>query len=245
MRGLLMTLLVLLCCAGMSMAAERSELQVAIISFPGYSYLDETGQPAGKTVTLSRKLLTEAGYNAQFKILPAARVWQGLKSGEVDVWLGLLNKPDLHEHVLLTKRDLGQIGINLYHRPDTPSPVWPEGMRGKNIITITNFTYTGPLKQVLIDPAMDLKMYQSGSHAGALAMLMRGRGDYLLDYRSQVDPLLRQQGVAALPYIEVALQPLRFVLSRRTPGVQQLREDLDAAFDRLHAAGEELDVTRQ
>lgn len=240
----LLTLFVVLLLSGVSMAAEqRPKVKVAILEFPGFAQMNEAGELVGNTVTLSRKLITEAGYEPEFQILPTARIWRGLKSGQIDIWPGVMNKPDMDKHTLLTERDMGSINIYLYHRPDTPVPVWPDGMRGKHVIIITNFTYTHNMLKILTERVA--KLHQSASHAGAVEMLMRGRGDYLLDYRSQVDPVLQQRGIEPLPNIEVSAQPMRFVLSRRSPLAQQLREDLDAAFDRLQATGEELDVARQ
>lgn len=229
---------------GAALADEsRPIIKVAVIEFPTFAELNAEGELVGKTVTLSRKLIVEAGYEPQFQLLPTARIWLGLQNGDVDIWPGIMNKPDMTEHTLLTERDMGYVSIYLYHRPDTPTPVWPDGLRGKDVIVITNFTYTQNMRQLLQQTVGNL--YQSASHAGAVEMLMRGRGDYLLDYRSQVEPVLQQRGIASLPHIEITAQPMRFMISRRSPLAFQLREDLDAAFDRLQARGEELDVSLQ
>lgn len=243
MRRLLMWVLVLSFSGAVIAEDLRPKVKVAVIEFPGYTERNADGELVGKTVTLTRKLIVEAGYDPEFLALPTARIWLGLQNGDIDIWPGVMNKPDMTEHTLLTERDMGKVRIYLYHRPDTPTPVWPEGLRGKNVIIITNFTYTQNMRQLLQKTVGNL--YQSGSHAGAVDMLMRGRGDYLLDYRSQVETILQQRGMELLPSMEVAAQPMRFMISRRSPLALQLREDLDAAFDRLQAAGEELDVSLQ
>lgn len=237
--------LLLVCWSSATLADSKPVVQVAFMDFPGYSQLDPSGQATGKAVELVRKLLDEAGYEAQARILPAARIWLGLESGEVHLWPGVLNKPGLDEHTLLTGRDLGQVNINLYYLPGKPTPQWPRGLRGNSLIMITNFTYTNALKNTLLDPELDLTIYKSSSHKGAVEMLQRGRGDYLLDYRAQVDVVLAQLEDVRLQHIEVAVQPMRLVLSRHSGFAEQLRMDLDAAFDRLRAQGIELDVTKQ
>lgn len=226
-------------------AQPRPEVQVAFMKFPGYAYLDESGRAVGKAVDLVDRLVSEAGYDAEIRILPAARIWLGLETGDIHIWPGVLDKPGLDEHALLTERDLGQVIINLYYLPGEPAPMWPQGLRGKSLIMITNFTYTSELKRVLADPQLQLTLLQSNSHQGALQMLLRGRGDYLLDYGAQVEPMLAEMGGTALSFIRVAEQPMRLVLSRHTGFAEQLRQDLDAAFDRLHAQGVELDVALQ
>lgn len=246
MKGMTKYLALLsLCWTGTVLADSKPVVQVAFMDFPGYSQLDESGRATGKAVELLRKLLDEAGYAAQVRILPAARIWLGLESGEVHLWPGVLNKPGLDEHTLLTSRDLGQVNINLYYLPGQAAPVWPQGLRGGSVIMITNFTYTNALKSILLNPELELTLYKSNSHRGAVEMLRRGRGDYLLDYRAQVDVVLEELNGIRLEHIEVAVQPMRLVLSRHSGFAEQLQQDLDAAFDRLQAQGVELDVTRQ
>ena len=246
MKGMTKYLALLsLCWTGTVLADSKPVVQVAFMDFPGYSQLDESGRATGKAVELLRKLLDEAGYTAQVRILPAARIWLGLESGEVHLWPGVLNKPGLDEHTLLTGRDLGQVNIDLYYLPGQPAPDWPQGLRGRSVIMITNFTYTNALKDTVLDPELDLTLYKSNSHRGAVEMLRRGRGDYLLDYRAQVDVVLEKLDGISLEHVEVAVQPMRLVLSRHSGFAEQLRQDLDAAFDRLRAQGVELDVTKQ
>ncbi len=237
--------LLLLCWGSVAQAENKPRVEAAFMDFPGYSELDDSGRATGKAVELLRKLLDEAGYTARIRILPAARIWLGLENGDVHLWPGVLNKPGLDEHTLLTERDLGAVGINLYYLPDRPAPTWPQGLRGKSVIMITNFTYTTGLKNTLMDPQLGLTIHKSNSHRGAVNMLLRGRGDYLLDYRAQVDVVLQDMPGVELADMEVAVHPMRLVLSRHSGFAEQLRADLDAAFDRLQAQGIELDVTRQ
>ena len=243
MRSLALWLALLFLVPGLVAAAEKPVVHVAFMDFAGYAERNEAGEVAGRGVGLVKALLDEAGYPFRMTLLPAARIWQGLENGTVHVWPGMLNKPDLDEHTLLSDRDLGRIGINLYHLPDTPAPSWPADLHDRSVITITNFTYTRELWAVLNDPARNLTIHKTGSHVGALQMLERGRGDYLLDYRTQVGSALAELGMEALPEVAVAEMPMRFVLSRHSGFAQQLKADLDASFDRLQAQGMEMDVT--
>lgn len=245
MRSWAFWLTLFLLVPGVVVASEKPVVQVAFMDFAGYAERNEAGEVVGKGVVLVEKLFEEAGYPADITILPPARVWQGLEDGTVHVWPGMLDKPDLDEHTLLSERDLGRIGINLYHLPETPAPRWPADLYDRSVITITNFTYTSELWAVLNDPARNLTIHRTGSHTGALQMLQRGRGDYLLDYRTQVGSALAELGMEPLPEVAVAEIPMRFVLSRHADFAQQLKADLDAAFDRLQAQGGEMDVTLQ
>jgi polar amino acid transport system substrate-binding protein len=225
--------------------ATRAPLQVGIMHFPGYSELNEEGEASGRTVTLLKKLMDEAGLPFEARILPAARIWKGLEDGSVQVWPGIVNKPGLEAYTLLTQRPLGVVGINLYYPPNSPAPQWPDGIKGKRVILITNYTYTAQLMRTLDDPALDLTFHSGSSHIGAVRMLLRGRGDYLLDYRAQVEAVAKHLNIEMLPHLTVAEQSMRLVLSRRTPGATELVQQLDRAYDRLQERGEELDITRQ
>lgn len=224
---------------------DRPVVQVGIMRFPGYSYMDEQGQAKGVMVDLTRLLLERAGYRSAIRILPSARIWLGLEDGQVHLWPGIVNKPGLDKHTLLTERDLAKVAINLYSRPGTPRPVWPQGLIGKRVILITNYTYIKSLLERLQDPALNLSFDSSISHQGALEMLLRGRGDFLLNYRAQVDPLIADMGLKPLPFIEIAEHPMRFVLSRESGLAEQLKADLDRAYDELAAEGVELDLGKR
>lgn len=95
------------------------------------------------------------------------------------------------------------------------------------------------------DPALGLEHVTSISHIGALQMLLKGRGDYLLDYRVQVDAAAQELGIEPLPSLQLAEQPMRLVLSLRSGFAPELKADLDRAFDELASRGVELDVRRQ
>ncbi len=225
--------------------ARKPLVQVGLMPFPGYSFADDKGLPAGKTVKLTRLLLDQAGYPHEIRIMPPARIWRGLEDGSVHVWPGVISKPGLENHTQLTDRTLGLVGINLYAPPGSSLPDWPDGLSNKRIILITNYTYTNDLLHTLHDVKLGMRLHRGSSHAGAVNMLLRGRGDYLLDYRAQVDPIVARLGIEPLPFVTVAEQPMRFVMSRKSGFADRLKNDLDHAFDELAAQGVELDVRRQ
>ncbi len=226
-------------------AAGRPLVEVGFMAFPDYSYIDAQGKPAGAMVELTRMLIERAGYRANIRILPSARIWRGLESGEVHLWPGIVNKPGLDKITLVTERDLAHVAINLYYRPGQLQPLWPEGLVGKRVILITNYTYINSLLERLRDPALALSFDSSISHVGAVEMLLRGRADFLLNYRVQVDPIVAGMGLEPLPYIEIAEHPMRFVLSLQSGFAEQLKDDLDRAYDALAAEGVELDAAKR
>ena len=71
-------------------------------------------------------------------------------------------------------------------------------------------------------------------------MLLRRRGDYLLDYQTPVDEARQLLGMRELPFIEVQRLPLKLIFSRRAADAERLRDELDRAYEELEEAGEDL-----
>ncbi|PKM31956.1 MAG: hypothetical protein CVV07_02325 [Gammaproteobacteria bacterium HGW-Gammaproteobacteria-11] len=226
-------------------AEQRPEVQVGFTPFPGYAYLNEQGELAGHTVDLARTLLDQAGYSYRLRIMPAARIWVGLADGSIHLWSGVLARPEMAEHVRFVRRDFGRIGLNLYARPGQSLPEWPGGLADTRLITVTNYQYSDEIQVLLGDPQLAVQVVQSASARGALEMLLRGRGDYLLHYRGQVDPLLISRGLEPLPSRLVMNPRIDYMLSRQTSYAEQLQHDLESAYDSLLAQGVELHVTRR
>ncbi|SDT93853.1 substrate-binding periplasmic protein [Halopseudomonas salegens] len=237
----LLVLVVWLTTTPLVMATEP--VRLGFLLFPGYSELDAEHRPVGSMVSTLELIVTTAGYSFHSQVLPVARLRRGLRSGQIDIWPGLLEGSDLEPFVIESDEHLGLVGINLYHRPGQAPPLWPDSLRGRQVILVTNFAYTDALLRTLNNPALNIRLHRSSSHTGALQMLMMGRGDYLLNYRSQVIPASRRLGIEPPPNILVTERPLRLVISRERDDYLELRERLDAAIAELRAAGVNLDQT--
>lgn len=223
------------------LASEPQPLvQVGFYEFPPYSYSDSQGRPQGAILRLTRRLLEHAGYRAELRSYPGARLYSGLQDGSVHLWPGAPGKPELAEHTLETRTKLGEIVLNLYFRRDTLLPRIPEDLQGRGVILISGYTYWQPTNALLDDPALAIRQHRTGSHTSALEMLQRRRGDFLLDYQMPVEQARRQLGMAELPFVQLQRVPLKLIVSRHAPGAETLRDALDCAYQELQAAGEDL-----
>lgn len=220
----------------------RPLVQVGFYEFPPYSYSDSQGRPQGAILKLSERLLEHAGYRAQVRSYPSARLYNGLEEGTVHVWPGAAGKVALREHTLESRTTLGEIVLNLYFRRDTLMPRLPEDLKGRGVIVINGYTYWQGINQILADPALAIQQHRTGTHTAALEMLQRRRGDFLLDYQTPVDQARTRLGMSELPYIELQRIPTRWIVSRHAPGAEALRDALDRAYAELQAAGEDLSL---
>ena len=219
--------------------AER-RVHVGYYEFPPYSYTDEQGLPSGAGLELAARLLDEAGYQADFRSYPGARLYSGLLDGSIELWLGASGKPELAEHTLEGKHLLGEISLNLYFRLDTPAPIIPDDLHDRGVILITGYSYWQEVNQWLEDPVRNIIHHRTRSHTSALEMLQRRRADYLLDYRAPVEQAMRTLDMGELPFVELQRLPLRLIYSRRAPDAERLRADLDRVYQQLLDAGKDL-----
>ncbi|WP_435607337.1 substrate-binding periplasmic protein [Pseudomonas knackmussii] len=218
------------------------QLDVGYYEFPPYIFTDDDGSTQGLGAELVRKLLRQAGYRAELHSLPSARLYQSLQDGSIQVWAGAPGKPELADSTLECAHTLGHVELNLYRLATRPAPRLPQDLVGKRIILISGYSYWRPATELLDDPALKLEVHRTSTHAAALQMLLRDRGDYLLDYQAPVEQARRDAGMPPLAATALFRLPLKLILSRRTPDAEQLRQRLDHAYEELHSAGERLEL---
>lgn len=241
MRKLLIpALLAWLCCAG-AQAAEPT-VRVGYYEFPPYSWTDSDGKPRGSLLALTDRLLRQAGYRGSYRSLPGARLYAALRDGSVQLWPGAGGKAELAGHTHEARQAIGEISLALYHRADTPRPKLPEGLRGQGLIVISGYSYWKPASELLTNRALGIDIHRTSTHASALAMLLRKRGDYLLDYHAPVEQVRKELGLAPLPHTILQTMQLRLIASRHVEGSQRLLNDLDSAYETLQATGESLQL---
>lgn len=215
-------------------------LTVGYYEFPPYTYTDPDGATRGSGAEMVRRILLKAGYRADFRPLPSARLYLGLQDGSVQLWAGAPGKPELVDSTLECERVLGHVELNLYRLASRPSPQLPEGLTGSRMILISGYSYWRPITEMLEDPKLQLEVHRTSTHAAALQMLERGRGDYLIDYQTPVEQARRELNMAPLAFDNLYSVPTKLIVSRHAPNAEALRAQLDDAYDELVTAGYEM-----
>lgn len=220
---------------------RRHLVRVGMIDFAPYSYVDADGQPAGLYIPLMTRIIENAGYQADFRVMPIARLAQGLQDGTVHVWPGVDGKPELTEHSWVSRHVLGQLSINLYFHPDTPAPAWPDDLRGESLIMLNGYDYWPSLIADILDPSNRITVKRTHSHGGALGMLERNRARYLLNYHAPMQQALLQRPDLDVQHYVLQWVPLRMIISRQSSmGSQTLLERLDVSYQQLAERNEDL-----
>jgi len=223
--------------------APPSNLPVVIVGtleFPPFTYSDAEGHPKGSMIELCKRLLHQAGYQGDFHSLPSARLYASLLDGSVHVWPGAPGKTELQGYVLEGRATLGKVDLMLYFRPDTRPPKLPEDLAGRTVLLISGYGYWKPYSDWLSDPTLNVRVNRPNSHTSALEMLLRQRGDFLLDYHAPVEQARQDLGMAELPHMHLHRLTSKMIVSKRAPNAEALRDALDRAYAELKAAGENL-----
>lgn len=232
---------VALCQAGAAPARnEPTLIKVGFYEFPPSIYTDEQGQTKGPVPDLVRRMLNRAGYRAEFRSLPSARLYNGLIDGSVHLWAGATGKPALLNHTLETRHALSEVTMNLYFRPDTPPPKIPEGLAGRDLILISGYSYWPSVSRLLNDPQLGIITHSTSTHTAALEMLQRRRGDFIIDYQIPVNQARKELGMGELPFVVLERMPIKYIISKKAPRPELLRERLDRVYEEMQAAGEDL-----
>lgn len=231
LRAILLTTAVF--SAFIASAHSKQLVTVGYYEFPPASYTDSSNKPAGYILDIGRTLLTNAGYDVEFKALPSARMYGQLISGDIDLWFGAPNKPELAEHTLEGTKILGEITLAVFYHPGSKPPRLPDDLKGKKIILIGGYSYWPPVAQWLTDSSLNLRLTRTSQHTSAIAMLTRNRGDYLFDYVEPMRDAQLKLGIdeLSLPYVKVHSTPATFIVSKHAQNAQQILADLELQFD--------------
>ncbi|HDZ55849.1 MAG TPA: transporter substrate-binding domain-containing protein [Pseudomonas xinjiangensis] len=236
--GLLAAAVLLQSVASNAAEAAAESLRIGLVDFAPYSYYDEAGTATGLFIPLLSKMAQHAGYAADFKILPAARLVQGLQDGDVDVWLGIPDKPGLVGHTFNGTLEIGRTRVNLYYRPDTPKPRWPQDLHGKDLLLVHGYDYSPALVDAMNDPENAIRQQLAHNHAGAVGMLIRKRADYLLNYQAPMQQTLQLRPDLQIEHITLDTLPVQLIVSRHAPmGGEELLIQLESAYLELLQQG--------
>lgn len=231
-------LLALYGCAGVARAEHL--LRIGYYDFAPSIYTDEKGQAVGPLVELVERVFARTEYQPLFKRMPIARVYNHLRTGRIDIWVGAPNKDELNEYVIHSQQQLAEVALNLYYRPDTQPPKLPDDLKGRVMILLTGYSYWPKTNALLLAPEQGILQLRTSKRESAFELLARKRGDYLLDYQVPANEVLKEMGVSHLPYVRVESLPIVFVGSRQTANMARILDELDRAYLSLVAEGQEV-----
>lgn len=231
------TALAITALAGPALAnADDNKLRIGYTEFPPIEYQNEQGEPAGHFIDLTRKVVQEAGYEAEFIYLPVSRIYLYLKSGTLDLWPGLSSVPALGGEVLESWANAYPVQLSAWYLDSSEPLTHFDQLEGKTVIVISGYTYGGLLSW--LTASSDVRLTHAPNNRAALEMLKLKRGDYVLDYREPIEKILNQTTDSMIRGSDVRSRHAAWLFSLASPKAALLREEFDDAYLRLVSRGE-------
>ncbi|PCM44050.1 substrate-binding periplasmic protein [Marinobacter sp. ANT_B65] len=215
--------------------AGADKLRIAYTEFPPIEYQNERGEPAGPFIELTRKVVEEAGYEAEFIFLPVSRIYLYLKSGTIDLWPGLAGIPSLQGEVLESWVNAFPVKLNVWYLEDTDALTHFEQLKGKSVIVIAGYTYGGLLSW--FERTEYVTLTKAPDTRAALEMLKLKRGDYVLDYLQPLKEILTYPSDSKIRGSELRSRYAAWLFSLASSRAALLRDELDDAYLRLVRRG--------
>lgn len=153
----------------------------------------------------------------------------------MDLWFDVPGKTELAGHVIESNALVSEATLALYHPPNTPAPTLPDDLTSKTVILINGYSYSPQTIAWLNDSRLNITTTHTRLHHSVIAMLLRKRGDYLLNYTAPLHYAQQQLNIdnLSLPYVPAHTIPATFIVSKKSPQAQQLLDQLEAALQKL------------
>ena len=178
-------------------SAEDRTYQVGVLDFPPYAVIEKSGVCKGILVDLLEKVLQRGGMSYTLTGFPQKRLFSNLATGQTDIYMGIKGVPYYDGKVIYSRFPVSDLDLRIYFRKGTPSAEGIGALKGKRVIVIMGYGYGG-LIQFLKDPANQITLDPSHTHAIAFRKLAAGRADYVLDYRQPASIAVKEEGIKGL-----------------------------------------------
>ncbi len=144
-------------------------------NYPPYEFIDETGEPAGYSVELTRAIAEVMGFDVEIRLRPWSETRRALEAGDIDAVEGMFYSKERETHF-----DFSNPHAVVYHaifaRKSSPPIESLEGLRGKNVIVMRGDIVHDYLSEIGLYGNLTLVETQ----ADALRLLASGKHDYAL-----------------------------------------------------------------
>lgn len=193
--------------------------------------IDDQGMPANPLLRLAEAMFKEAGLPWRATALPAARMFAQLKGGQANFSM-LVRSPALKDCCLFSRKPVASAELRVYWLADMPPIRKREDLAGKLVITILGYSY-GDLAAFLADEGNTISRTDVSRHQAAFDMLVRKRGDYLLDYVGPADEVLDGKPIPNLRSTSLGRMDVHLVLAKSYPDAKKTMAKLEAIADKL------------
>ncbi|MGM0772509.1 MAG: substrate-binding periplasmic protein [Pseudomonadota bacterium] len=211
-------------------------LTVGYLDAPPVTFQSEEGRAEGIFIELTRRVAEEAGYDVDFQLLPISRAYHYLRTGGIDVWPGATDIPDLEGEILESFVSPFPLQLSAWGLENTPKVSRFDDLTGQTLILISGYTHSG--LDSILESSPEITVIYARNHRAGVAMLERGRGDYLLNFQQAVMAVLEEFRVPGIREYPVRTRNAAWIFSLANPRSAQLRNEFDDAYLRLAERGD-------
>lgn len=220
-----------------SLYLNNLEIKAGAISFPPFYVVNSDQTLSGIFLDIMEKTLLHAKIKYRLNIYPTKRLYNNLKNGETDFFLGIKGSPEYDNHVLYSTTEISQIQLRVYATGDTPLPSTKEDLNNNKVITLRGYSYAG-LITYLTDPQNNISISTTSDHRSAFLMLKNNRANYVINYKHPSEAALKMLTIKDLKYTNFYDVKIYFIVSKALPHAAEILRKLEQAYLELLKLGE-------
>ncbi len=226
--GILLCVVTLL----LATAVRAQPVKVVYVDFKPYTFTNEQGEADGLLNLLTRKVLNEAGLEAEFREMPLLQMYEEINRGDLDIAF-LMGAFPVWKHVMIFGREpLARLQLQVYFTDNMPPVRSSQDLRGKSALLVKGYTY-GYMRDYLQFPENRVQLTLADNHREAFETLASGRNIYLLDYLRPAEETVLKMQLPGLMQRTLSQVPIYWAVSKRSPQAQGLLATLEATYQRM------------
>jgi|GEM_PF-1159835 len=211
-------------------------LKVGYFDFPGLTYRDENGEAAGFVNEITIKTLDNTDMKYAIDRYPAARFYEYLSQGKIQVFNGLSSIPSVEASCVSSTIPLFPLEMRIYHVRGQKPVATKEGLVGHSVILIRGFTYKD-WGAWIRDERNKVVFYETDSHEAAFEMLQTGRAEYLLNYKYIDEEVLHKIKIPGLVIEPLFRWYCYFNVNKDLPNAVGILKKLEQSYEELLKEG--------
>jgi len=202
-------------------------LEVAVTHFPPQFVVSADGKISGPLVDVLSQTLDKIAVPYYFKSYPPKRLINNLRTGKSKINLGIkiASEPEV---ALFGTRPVHRIELRVFSLRATKVPVDISGLMGETVGLIRGYEYG--TRRTLLTQNEATTIIDINSHSAALEMLMKGRIQFLLDYKQPIESVITSKQLAAIHHLAIQELDMFFVVSMATENAKGLLQSMEKAY---------------
>lgn len=212
----------------LSINTAGQDLEVAISHFPPLTILEPGQPPTGQLIEILQQTLDRAQLQYHFAHYPRKRLFSNLANGRSDLSMGVKSNNILIDKVLFSTRPVINVELCLYRLSHQPLLARLQ-LTGKKIGLLRGYDY-GHRFNFLLQQDNRAFINIINNQKSALAMLKKGRINYLLDYKLILEPMLQHYPVDNIRGHVLEKFDLYFVVSKQLKNADEILQRLEPHY---------------